>query len=441
MSRPDPITVRRTLPALRDERLNLYTAIAIGTILAGVIDGGLRLILIGVPFIVALALGSRHRTPVPAAASVELDSNRCVEGDVVGCRIDVNVPPEYAVELAIAPATDSITAADEQPWAWSIPIGVPRPVGLSMQLRAERWGNHVPGNLEIRLTRPGSLIEHRSALVELDPITVLPAARRLDELLRIDHAPATAGAHPTRSMHSGGYDFAEVRDYRPGDRLRDLNWSATLRRHEPAVNQRLPERAGDVVIVVDTFPDALRRHSEVSRDVIIRSGRLAWALLSSHLAANDRVGIMIAGSRPLWISPQGGRRAKYALFAALLEAASSSADPIRNPTVHAHGHIPSGAMVLAISPLARSRTIDSLVALRGHGHRVDAVALDIGADLRTRAPRLPDTIVRVRDLMFAERVAALRRHGIPVVVSSSDDDGVAMLRALAQLPTRNLRSA
>lgn len=441
MSGSDPVTVRRDLPARYDERVPLYGLISITAILAGVYDGGLRLILIAVPFVIALVFGGRRRTPAPIAVSVVLDTERCVEGDVVTCRIDVNAPPTYAIELTVAPATDSIIPVDGLPWAWAIPVGVDRPVGVEMQMLAERWGHFAPGTVEVRLIDHGSLFERRSSLVELPSITVLPSARRLDELLRIDRAPATAGAHPTRSVHSGGYDFAEVRDYRPGDRMRDLNWSATLRRDEPAVNQRLPERAGDVMIVIDTFPDALRRHSEIGLDVIVRAGRIAWTLLSSHLAGNDRVGIMVEGARPLWLTPQSGRRAKYALFAALLETAVSSADPFRNPTVRTHGHVPPSATVVAVSPLARPRTIETLMSLRGHGHRVEVIAIDTGDDLRARTPSLPDTIVRIRDLVFNERIAALRRNGIPVIVSHSDDDGLATARALMRLPTRNLTSA
>ena len=441
MTGPDPIIVRRDLPARYDERVLLYGLISIAAILAGVYDGGLRLILLAVPFLIALVVGGRRRAPARVAVSVAVDTERCVEGDIVSCRIDVNAPPTYAIELAIAPATDSITPVDDQPWAWSIPVGVERPVGLSMQMLAERWGHFVPGTVEVRLVDHGSMFERRATLVELPAITVLPSAKRLDELLRIDRAPATAGAHPTRSVHSGGYDFAEVRDYRPGDRLRDLNWSASLRRDEPAVNHRLPERAGDVMIVIDTFPDALRRHSEIGRDVIVRAGRMAWTLLSSHLAVNDRVGIIVEGARPLWLTPQSGRRAKYALFAALLETAVSSADPVRNPTVRSHGHVPPSATVVAVTPLARPRTIDSLMSLRGHGHRVEVIAIDISDDLRARAPRMPDTIVRIRDLVFTERVAALRRNGISVIVSRSDDDGLATVRALMRLPKRNLTSA
>ena len=65
---------------------------------------------------------------------------------------------------------------------------------------------------------------------------------------------------------------------------------------------------GEIVLVVDTFPDALRRHSEVARDLIASAGRLTWSVARTHLAANDRVGVVVAGSRAVWLPPRSGRR-------------------------------------------------------------------------------------------------------------------------------------
>jgi uncharacterized protein (DUF58 family) len=253
----------------------------------------------------------------------------------------------------------------------------------------------------------------------------------MDALLRVDRPRAAAGAHPTRVPGSGGYDFAEVREYRPGDRLRDLNWSATLRRDEPAVNQRLPERGGQIVVLVDTFPDALRRHSLIAQEAIVAAGRLAWSVARHHLDANDRVGVLVEGSRPLWLAPRSGRRAQYTIFAALLRATASSADRPAFGLVGEHAHVPADAAVVAVSPLARPATIERLVALRGRGHRVDVVAIDVGPTTRAWVPSLPGPILRIRDLTFAEQVASLRRHGIQVVVADGVDEAAA-LHALAR---------
>ena len=99
--------------------------------------------------------------------------------------------------------------------------------------------------------------------------------------------------------------------------MRDLNWRATLRRGEPHVNRRHPERSGDVVIVLDAFPDSLRGQTEIGEDVILRAGRAAWAIAREHLAANDRVGFVAEGANPVWLPPGAGRRARYALLQAL----------------------------------------------------------------------------------------------------------------------------
>jgi uncharacterized protein (DUF58 family) len=227
-----------------------------------------------------------------------------------------------------------------------------------------------------------------------------------------------------------------VREYRPGDRLRDLNWTATLRRDEPAVNHRLPERSGEIVLVVDSFPDALRRHSELSRVAILTAGRIAWALAEAHLTVNDRVAVLAEGARPVWLAPQSGRRARHAIFAALLHASTASLDAAPERFARSIAAIPPNANIVALTPLARPSMIERLTSLRAKGHVVDVIALDIDAALTAAATRLPDEVARIRRLLFEEQVAALRRHGIRVVSCAVGSDGGDALRAIIRRPSR-----
>lgn len=419
MARRDDRTVRAQcrLQPERDERLALYGAVAVVAVAIGVVGGGLRVMVIGVPFLVAVALGSRRREPADVVVEVTLDTLRCVEGDRITGRIDIDAPAELAVELAIHRDSDAVVPSDGQPWAWSIPIGIGRPVGLPLEMDAERWGRHRPGSIEVRLVDHGSMFGRRRQVLELPSVTVLPSAQRLDQLLALDSAQAAAGAHAARRLATGGYEFAEVRDYRPGDRLRDLNWSATLRRDELHVNHRTPERAGDVVIVVDSFPDAMRRHSEVGVEGITWVGRTAWSIASAHLAANDRVGIAVEGARTRWLPPRAGRRAKLVIFDTLLHVTASSGDRTRSIEIGERIHVPPSALVVAISPLARPRSLERLTALHASGHAVEVLALDTGSLLAARAPTMPPTVGRLRQLLFDERVASLRRAGLHVTVT------------------------
>ena len=323
MTGTNTAVVRRQVRAERDERLALYATVAAACTLFALFGGGLRLMVIGVPFTVAIALGARRRDPASIAIRVSLEAVRCVEGDTIAGRIDIEAPADLAVEVAVHRTTDDVIPPDNEPWAWSIPVGVDRPVGVPITLHAVRWGRSTPGSIEVRLVDHGSLLQRRAMVLDLPALDVLPAGRRIDRLLDLTSAQTAAGVHTTRRLATGGYEFAEIRDYQPGDRVRDLNWSATLRHDTLQVNHRFPERSGDVVIVIDSFPDALRRHSEVGRDVITWAGRLAWSIASAHLASNDRVGLAVAGSRTRWLSPQTGRRAKLAIFQMLLEVTAS----------------------------------------------------------------------------------------------------------------------
>ena len=52
-----------------------------------------------------------------------------------------------------------------------------------------------------------------------------------------------------------GIEFADIREWAPGDRVRSINWRASARRGELWVNQQHPERNTDVVLFLDTFTD------------------------------------------------------------------------------------------------------------------------------------------------------------------------------------------
>ncbi|MGH9134832.1 MAG: DUF58 domain-containing protein [Ilumatobacteraceae bacterium] len=418
---------------VHDERLALYLFIVVvGTALA-MFGGGLAAMLVVTPFAVALPLGMRRRDEAVIDVRVTLDTHRCLEGDTLHGRIDVSGPPGVTIEIAIECPTAALQAPDDDPWAWHIPADVATPVGLPLTIETDRWGRFSLGKLIVRIIDHGSLLDRRASVIDLPDVSVLPIARHLDQLLPPAAAHAALGAHPARRRTGDGYDFAEIRAYQAGDRLRDLNWRATLRRGEPHVNRRHPERSGDVVIVLDAFPDSLRGQTEVGEELILRSGRAAWAIAREHLAANDRVGFVAEGANPVWLPPGAGRRARYALLQALLDAFTTSAAAQREIRPIRRFQIPPAALVIAISPLGRERTLRMMIGLRGAGRAVAVMAIDTTAWLAEISPDLPDTAYRLARLTFAERIATLRRKGVPVVEWRPGDDLGRAVRLLGRV--------
>jgi uncharacterized protein (DUF58 family) len=265
-------------------------------------------------------------------------------------------------------------------------------------------------------------------------LRVLPGGERLNRLLSPPEARAALGAH--RSIRQGeGHEFADLRPYSPGDRLRSLNWRATARHRRPFVNRQHQEESGDVVIVIDAFGDG----SPASEEGIARAARAAWALASVHLQSNDRVGLAAPGGPTSWLPPQGGRRARYRLFETLLSLRDGDGS---ESSLVVHGALPPAALIIALSDLHDSRMLHLLRGWRAHGRSV-AVAMMDTCDLLD-PPVTPEeaAAVRIWGLELERRRRNLAGLGIPVVPLADGGPVGAVVSALRRSTRfRNVRVA
>lgn len=434
------ISATRTVRPVRDERLTLYLLITVGAASLALLVGELRFSILATPFAVGIALGLVRRQPATVKVRSSFESLRYIEHDTIRGRIDVDAPAEYAIELRIDSNSPAISAPDGKPWAWHVPAGSRRPIGIPIEIENSRWGHLPLGTVLVRLIDHGSLLDRDAEVVDLPVMTVLPTARHLDRLLPPAKAHTAAGAHTATRRVGDGYDFAEIRDHQQGDRIRDVNWRATLRRGDLQVNRRHPERAGDVVILLDPLPDGVSDQSEVGTDLTVRTGRAAWEVARAHLEANDRVGVAAEGVRTRFLPPMTGRRARYAVLEAVM-GALTPATALQFGTLGTAIDVPPAALVVAISPLERGRTTERLISLRKGGRSVVVVALDV-SELAARAdPNLPSVVTRLASLTFEERVADLRRKGVPVVEWRAGQDIARVVMLLDRYRGHRGRSA
>jgi len=111
-----------------------------------------------------------------------------------------------------------------------------------------------------------------------------------------------------RSTFKGqGMEFAEVREYQPGDEVRSIDWNVTARMQRPYVKRYIEERELTVMLAVDVsgserFGTRRRFKSEVASE-------LAAVLAMSAIRNNDRVGcVMFTDRIEHVVPPRKGRR-------------------------------------------------------------------------------------------------------------------------------------
>src|SRR5207244_10350729 len=101
-----------------------------------------------------------------------------------------------------------------------------------------------------------------------------------------------------------GIEFADIRQFVAGDRVRHVNWRASARRGELWVNEHHAERNADVVIFLDVFAEA-RRGGRSTLDPALCA---AASLAARYLRQRDRVGFVSFGGTLNWLLPSTGAR-------------------------------------------------------------------------------------------------------------------------------------
>ena len=126
------------------------------------------------------------------------------------------------------------------------------------------------------------------------------------QLLATDHHTSQLGIkHKPR--RGEGLEFHQLRDYRQGDSLRQIDWKATVRRQKLIAKEYQDERDQQIFFMLDSG-----RHMRAQDDQLSHFDHALNALLLlSHIALRqgDAVGLMSFGGQPRWLAPRKGSAA------------------------------------------------------------------------------------------------------------------------------------
>jgi uncharacterized protein (DUF58 family) len=155
---------------------------------------------------------------------------------ILDCRLLDDLPPALVAE----PSTLRLTA-------------FPRvPAKLRYRVTPQERGDWPTGWLYLRYRSPLGLAERWARAPLTQTVRVYPALRAGEEQQIFLARSRQIDLQLRRAQQRGlGRDFESLRDYREGDDLRDICWTATARRGSPITRQYQTERSQPVWIVLD----------------------------------------------------------------------------------------------------------------------------------------------------------------------------------------------
>jgi len=359
------IETRRTEAELRWRASPLTRAVATcaGVVLAAALIGSRwQLIAFVAPLLGVLCSIGWQRSVPRVYVHAEPGLQRCFEGEQT--QLSVWATAERT-DVTVALAIEGVEGMD-------LDVLADDPGGRqTATCAAERWGRY-PVRARVDVVAPGGLLAG-TAIVDAVDVFVFPLAPPQSTAIPKTELLDRLGTHLTR--HIGpGVEYADIRPYVPGDQLRTVNWSVSARRGSLHVTQRLTDRAADVVVLIDTYPQPPGPATEATE----RALRGAVQVVQSALRSGDRAGVVsLGGGRPRWLGADIGRRQFYRVLDTLLGAGDEF--ETTTGTLAPRAALPPGAIVVAFSTMLDTEFALSLIDLRKRGHTVVAVDVLEGA--------------------------------------------------------------
>jgi uncharacterized protein (DUF58 family) len=391
-------------------KLVAYAGLAAFGLLAALAARLPELVVLAAPFAIVAAAGQLHVRRPQLRARVELERDRVLEGEeiVVTVTVDSAVGAER-VELLLELPPELETPAGENPRAVRLPDDTRRE--LTFPISCSRWGGFGVGRLFVRTHDLFGLFVHEDVLDERVPLKVFPRDEAIRNLLRPLETQVYSGNH-VAAQRGEGIEFADLRPFVPGDRVRHVNWRASARRRQLWVNEFHPERNADLVVFVDAFAEARRGE----RSTLDREVRAAASIVARYLGQRDRVGFVSFGGFLNWLLPSSGTRQLYRIVDAMLDTQIVLSYAWKEVDVIPPRTLPPQALVVALTPLLDDRSTGALLDLRGRGF--DLVVVEISPLPFLPPPRGPAEELGLRLLRLRREAVRGRfeRAGVPVAV-------------------------
>lgn len=202
-----------------------------------------------------------------------------------------------------------------------------------------------------------------------------------------------AGEYHT-AFKGRGMMFSEVREYQPGDDVRDIDWNVTARHNKPYIKVYEEERELTVMLLVDVSGSRdFGAVGQVKREFI---AEIAATLAFSSIQNNDKVGVIFFSDKvEKFIPPQKGRKHILFIIREIIDfKPEHRGTDINAPLVFMTNALKKRCSAFMLSDFIDSHDYFKSLSIANHKHDIAAIQV-----YDKRDAQMPDVgLVRLRDL-------------------------------------------
>ena len=284
----------------------------------------------------------------------------------------------------------------------------------------------------------------------MDAKELLEKVRKIEIKTRGLSQNIFAGEYHT-AFKGRGVIFSEVREYQPGDDIRDIDWNVTARHNRPYVKVYEEERELTMMLLIDVSGSS--DFGAVGESKKERIAEIAATLAFSSIQNNDKVGVIFFSDHiEKFIPPKKGRKHILLIIREIIDLVPTS----RGTNIDVALKFMTNALKKRVSAFLLSDFIDNhdyfssmSIANRKHDlaaiqvyDRRDSAMPNVGfvriRDMETGSDRWIDTssskVRKAFDKAWYERQQKISsitsRCGVDMVSVTTDEDYVKALLSL-----------
>ena len=333
-----------------------------------------QLLLLGMPFLIYLILGViRAPQGMTLAGQRFIDKTDVLAGEPFESQTILWNHGEAVVNLRLDDGLSaSMTLLEGKARSW-----ISLPAGASTELKyssSARRGVYHWESVQATASDPFGLFEIEQSVPAYGEILVRPAPLPLRRIpLKPRFTLQAAGPLPAR-LAGSGTDFWGIREYRPGDSLRRLNWRSTARHPRSLfTNEFEREQIGDFGLILDARcrTDDLKMEA----DLFEHSVSAVAALSEYFLKKGNRVALLIFGDGYTSLFPGYGKRQRNLVLRNLARARLGEDLPMHYLQYFPVRLFPAHSQIVMVSPVD-ARDLETYARLRASGYDVLLISPD-----------------------------------------------------------------